>query len=71
MLFPLVRRALRDRTGPTALVAWVQRSLVVMEDRSLPDSDSAAGGLTRLLCDLLLRRSNAGDPRRAETVCGL
>ena len=70
MLFPLVRRALRDRTGPTALVSWVQRSVAALGERSLPDSDRAAGGLTRLLCELLVRRMSPVDSRRGETVCG-
>jgi hypothetical protein len=71
MLFPLVRRAVRDRTGPTALVVWVQRNLAALGERSQPDSERAAGGLTCLLCDLLLQRTRPVDSRRGETLCGL
>jgi hypothetical protein len=67
-LLPLVRRALRTRTGLPALVGWVDRSLAVLEAVPPPDPDRAARGLTRLLCDVLMQPP--GPRPGAETVCG-
>jgi hypothetical protein len=69
-LLPLVRRAIRSRTGLPALVRWVHRSLPALSG-GLPDnSDQTARGLTRLLCDVLLRQADLRDRPGAETVCG-
>jgi hypothetical protein len=67
-LLPLVRRALRNRTGLPALVGWVQRSLAVLDVSPPPDPEQAARGLTRLLCNVLLQQP--GIRSGAETVCG-
>jgi hypothetical protein len=69
-LLPLVRRALRSRTGLPALVGWVHRSLDAFEGGLPPDPDQAALGLTRLLCDVLLRQGNPVDCSGMETVIG-
>jgi hypothetical protein len=69
-LLPLVRRALRSRTGLPALVGWVHRNVAVLQDGPQPDPDRIARRLSRLLCDLLLHRDASGDHRNAETVCG-
>jgi hypothetical protein len=70
LLLPLVRRALRRKNGPPALVVWVQRSLAALPETSPHDPDGAARKLTRLLCDFLLRQTKTDNPRVAETVCG-
>jgi hypothetical protein len=70
-LLPLVRCALRNGTGLPALVGWVHRNLVALESGGLPpDPDRAAPGLTRLLCDVLLRQASSRHRHGAETVCG-
>jgi hypothetical protein len=70
-VLPLVRRALRTRSGLPALVGWVQRSVAALETESQPDPDQLARSLARLLCDLLLRHEIPGqNSRGAETICG-
>jgi hypothetical protein len=69
-LLPLVRCALRNRTGLPALVGWVHRNLVALEGGPPPDPDRVAPGLTRLLCDVLLRQTSSGHRSGTETVCG-
>jgi hypothetical protein len=69
-LLPLVRHALRSRTGLPALVRWVHRSLAALEGGLPPDPDRTARGLTRLLCDVLLRQRSPADRQDGETVSG-
>jgi hypothetical protein len=69
MLLPLVRRALRTRTGLPALVGWVHRNLPSPAGAA-PDADRAAPGLARQLCEVLLRKEAARDRPCPDTVCG-
>jgi hypothetical protein len=69
-LLPLVRRAIRSGSGLPGLTNWVQRSLAALEGGPPPDPDRAAPGLTRLLCDALLRQTGTGDRPLTETVFG-
>ncbi len=70
LLLPLVHRALRRRTGPPALVVWVERSVAALAVESSHDSACLARTLTPLLCDLLLQQAKTGSPGTAETVRG-
>jgi hypothetical protein len=70
-LLPLVRRAIRTGSGLPGLTSWVRQNLVALEGRTSPDPERAAPGLTRLLCDALLQRTDAADRPVTETVCGL
>jgi hypothetical protein len=70
-LLPLVRRAIRSRSGLPGLTNWVQQTLVALEGAPPPDAELAAPGLTRILCDTLLRQQDAADRPVTETVCGL
>ncbi len=69
-LLPLVRRALRNRTGLPALVRWVDRNLAALGGGPSPDPDRVASGLARMLSDLLLRQTGSRDRTAAETVAG-
>jgi hypothetical protein len=69
-LLPLVRRALRRRTGLPALVGWVERAIAVLGTGVSSDDDRTARGLACILSELLQRQAMSRRSSQTETVCG-